>query len=201
MAIGYRLAYFFGLTPWEKAGLGFEPQLARLLHGTQAGAGGMGLALDLGCGTGDRAIQLARQGWTVTGIDVVAQAIATAKKKAARAGVDVRFLSGDVTDLGDGVGTGYRLVLDVGCFHGLNPQQRLSCAREITRVVGPGARLLMFAFGPGHRGPLPRGVSRDEVERTFAGWTMTDDQPADTTGMPGPLKNSNPRWFTLERHM
>ncbi len=198
MSLGYRLAYRLGLTPWERAGSGFMPQVEEFLARAESEAA-PGKALDVGCGTGDHAIELARRGWLVTGVDSVPQAIAKAKDKASAAGVNVTFVPGDVTALGDSVGSGYRLILDVGCFHGLTDSQRAQCASGITGVSAPGSALLLFAFGPGRRGPLPRGVSRADVEKYFAGWQLTDDNPADTSGMPGPLKSSNPRWFRLVR--
>lgn len=200
MSFGYRLAYLLGLTPWEKAGAGFGHQLSALLERVEVTPGPRGRALDLGCGTGDHSIELAQRGWQVTGVDFVGQAVDAARKKAAKAGVEAQFFQGDVTALDARVGTGYRLVLDVGCFHGLEAEQRVACAREVTRVTDPGATLLLFAFSPGRRGPLPRGVSRDDVAGAFARWSIADELAADTSAMPGPLKKSNPRWYTLIRN-
>ena len=45
-----------------------------------------GRALDLGCGTGTDSIYLAQQGWHVTGIDMVPEALAIARRHAAGAG-------------------------------------------------------------------------------------------------------------------
>jgi SAM-dependent methyltransferase len=200
MSTGYRLAYRFGFTPWEQAGVGFGPQLASLLDCGESGLlRPFGKALDVGCGTGDHAIGLARRGWQVTGVDAVAKAVSAAREKATAADVDVRFLEGDATQLEDSVGTGYRFLLDVGCFHGFKPAQRKDYAGGVSAVTEPGGTLLMFAFGPGRRGPLPRGVSKDEIVATFAGWELSEDEAADTAGMPGPLKNSEPRWYRLNR--
>lgn len=46
-----------------------------------------GVALDVGMGQGRNAVYLARQGWTVTGFDISAEAVAAATANAARAGV------------------------------------------------------------------------------------------------------------------
>jgi len=56
------------------------------------------------------------------------------------------------------------------------------------------ATLLMLAFQPGRRGPLPRGADRGDIETAFPGWTVLDEEPADVSGMPGPLKSAAPRW-------
>ncbi|MFC9787206.1 class I SAM-dependent methyltransferase [Rhodococcus sp. NPDC127528] len=198
MNLGYTLAYRLGITPWERARPGFRAQLRTYLDHEEV-HGAPDRALDVGCGSGDHSIELAGRGWQVTGVDAVPRAVDRARRKAAAEGVDVTFLVGDVTTLGPAAGSGFRFVLDVGCFHGLTAPQRLDYAREITAVAAPGASLLMFAFGPGHRRPLPRGVAHAEVERNFPHWTLDSDDPADTTGMPRPLRNSNPRWFHLTR--
>ena len=48
--------------------------------------------LDIGCGTGRHAIELAKRGYTVTGIDLSAAQLARACQKATKAGVRVNFL-------------------------------------------------------------------------------------------------------------
>ena len=61
---------------------------------------------------------LARRGWEVTGIDVIPKAVSGARRRADETGVVARFVEGSVTALRDaGVGTGYRLVLDVEWRH------------------------------------------------------------------------------------
>ncbi|MFC4605039.1 class I SAM-dependent methyltransferase [Rhodococcus kronopolitis] len=197
--LGYTLAYRLRLTPWERSSPGLRAQLATYLDRYESTGGPLGKALDAGCGTGDHSIEMAGRGWHVTGVDAVPLAIERARRKAAAEGVTVTFVLGDVTALGDSVGTGYRFVLDLGCFHGLTPAQRRGYARELSAVTEPGASLLMFAFGPGRRGPLPRGTSRAEVERTLSQWRLSADDAADTSGLPPMLRRSNPRWFRLIR--
>jgi len=52
-------------------------------------------ALDVGCGEGADAIWLARQGWTVTAIDISDVAVGRAREAAERAGVAVEWVCGD----------------------------------------------------------------------------------------------------------
>ncbi|UCF62894.1 MAG: class I SAM-dependent methyltransferase [bacterium] len=51
--------------------------------------------LDIGCGTGRHAIELARRGYQVTGIDISESQLKWAREKAQLAGVQVRFLKKD----------------------------------------------------------------------------------------------------------
>ncbi|WP_166486542.1 SAM-dependent methyltransferase [Blastococcus saxobsidens] len=114
-------------------------------------------------------------------------------------GDEVRFIEGDVTHLRrDEVGE-TDFFLDVGCFHGLTDAQRAAMGERLTAVATREATLLVLAFRPGRRPLLPRGASRTDVGSTFPGWAVTDEEPADVTGMPGPLKRTAPRWYRLRR--
>ena len=56
---------------------------------------------------------------------------------AEEAGVAAQFVEGSVTALREaGVGTGYRLVLDVECFNLLNDEERAAVGRESRRRCG-----------------------------------------------------------------
>jgi cyclopropane fatty-acyl-phospholipid synthase-like methyltransferase len=53
--------------------------------------------LDIGCGTGRHAIELARRGYRVTGVDISSGMLAEAKKAALKAGVKVAWVHTDAT--------------------------------------------------------------------------------------------------------
>jgi hypothetical protein len=61
--------------------------------------------------------------------------------------------------------------------HGRGHRLRISVATE-------DATFLMYAFSPGRRGPLPRGISREEIERAYEGWTIIDEEAFDLTRPP-----------------
>lgn len=201
-ALFYRIVYRFGFTPWERlTTLPAARQLTALFDREEDGRQPpYGPALDLGCGTGNWSVHLATRGWQVTGVDIVPRAVSAARERARRAGVEARFVQGDVSELdAAGVGSGYRLVLDCGTIHGLTPAQRTATGRGVSAVTVPGATLLMYAYAPGKRGPLPRGASRAEIEDAFPGWQVTDEIAFDSSGLPASARESDPRWYRLTR--
>lgn len=199
MSLGYRLAYRLGVTPWERAGEEAGQAFGELLdREEQERSRPLGRAVDLGCGTGSHTVELARRGWEAIGVDVVDRALATARSRpdAERA----RFLHGDVTALrAAGVPDDVDFFLDVGCFHGLKDQARAAYVREVTSLASPTATVLLFAFGPGAPRPLPRGATRADVTAAFPDWQLLSVDPADTSGMPRPLRKTEPQWYRLRR--
>lgn len=168
----FGLMYLIGFTPWE--GHKLPTRLRDLVEGKYVLP--KGKALDLGCGTGDTSIYLAQNGWEVTAIDFVQRAVKRAQTKAAAAGVKVRYIRADATKLSSyGVGTGFQLVVDGGCMHGLSDEGRNKYVKELNSVVASGCRLILAGFAEGRR-PGPRGFNRPEVERRFApAWEMMGD--------------------------
>ena len=203
--MNYELAYRVGFHPWEDA-LGqrsFVATLSELLDREEQGREPpYGRALDLGTGSGVWGVELVKRGWEVTGVDVVDKALERARDRVEQAGVSMRIVKADVTDLQTaGVGSGFRLLLDTGTFHGLTREQREAMGRAVSMAAAPGAALLMLAWAPKRRGPLPRGASRAEIEAAFPGWDVSD---AGATGFRAPkpievLLKPEERWYRLQR--
>lgn len=193
MSVFFRAAYRFGFKPWD-SGVS-PPELVSFVDTHPAGR-----SLDLGCGTGTNTIYLTQKGWDATGVDFVPRAIDVAKKKAAAAGVAPRLLVGDVTRLTElGIGDGYDLILDLGCFHSIPDAGRDDYVRGASAVAAQGSTLLLFGFTRKDRsrplGPLgPRGLKPDEVRSRFAGdWDLVGDQPG------RPMRGLDAAWYTLRR--
>jgi SAM-dependent methyltransferase len=162
----FGLFYRFGFTPWD--GHPIAHNLKELVDALPPGN-----ALDLGCGTGDSSIYLARHGWKVVGVDYVPRALDEARPKAAAANAAVDFVRADVTRLSqEGIGADFRLIVDNGCLHNMSDGDRDAYVREVSAVAAPDARLLIVAFLPGGRFGV-RGAQPAEMERRFASaWTM-----------------------------
>jgi SAM-dependent methyltransferase len=199
-----RLAGAIGFHPWEDAE-GHPPftnRISSLFDREESGGEPPGSALDLGTGSGIWGIELAKRGWQVTGVDKVDTALRRARDRIRRAGVDMRLVRGDVTDLrGAGIGSDFRLVLDTGTFHGLDGAQRKTMGREVDAVAAAEATVLLLAWEPRRRGPLPRGVSRDEIEDAFPGWRV-DDEGASNFQAPKPIElllKPDEHWYRLRR--
>jgi SAM-dependent methyltransferase len=202
--MNYELAYRIGFHPWEDAEEHgpFVEKLSDLLEREENGREPpFGPALDLGTGSGIWGVQLAQRGWQVTGVDIVEKALLRAEERVKKAGVDLRLVHGDVTDLGAAdVGSGYRLVLDTGTFHGLDDAERGSMGRGVSAVAAPEATVLIIAW-PKRRRPLIRGVSRREIEEAFSGWDVDDVGPSHFKA-PKPIElllRPDERWYRLRR--
>lgn len=200
MRATYQLLYRLGFKPWElMARHRVAGQIATLFDCEEEGRDPpYGSALDLGCGSGIWAVSLAVRGWKVTGVEVVSKALDAARKRAREAGVEVQLVPGDITDLRSAdLGSGFDLILDFGTVHGLNAREREAVGQGVSAVAAADARLLMFAFAPGRRWPMPRGMNRRDVLAAYPGWSLIDEQPMDVTGAPRPVRKAEPRWYRL----
>jgi ubiquinone/menaquinone biosynthesis C-methylase UbiE len=133
--------------------------------------------LDLGCGTGDNAIELARHGLVVKGLDAVTEALERARKKMEQAGLkqSPEFVLADALRLAES-GLKARTVLDCALFHTFSDEERKDYIRGLEAVLSPGGRLHILSFSELEtRQPGPRRLSLSEITGSFgAGWRAED---------------------------
>ncbi len=157
-------AAYEGTPPWEigRPQPAFTTLLEQgLVHGR---------VLDLGCGTGDLAVELAARGFEVTGIDASGLAIDKARGKAAQ----LSGVSFEVADALSFEGGPFDTVIDCGLFHIFSDEGRRRYERSVSRLVAPGGALQVLCFSdrqPGNMGP--RRVSEACLRKTFrSGWWL-----------------------------
>ncbi|MEV4640207.1 class I SAM-dependent methyltransferase [Actinoplanes sp. NPDC049548] len=97
-------------------------------------------ALDLGCGEGADAIWLARQGWTVTGVDISGVALERAARHAEEAGVKVDFQR---HDLYESFPDGEFDLVSAQFLHSYGDFPRGAILRRAAQAVAPGGILLI----------------------------------------------------------
>ena len=106
-----------------------------------------GRAIEFGCGHGRNAIFLARQGFSVEGVDQSETAIAWARERVTEAGVPVTLTRQNVFDLSPEAGA-YDLVYDSGCFHHIPPHRRDQYVDLVANSLKPGGWFGLNCFRP-----------------------------------------------------
>jgi len=163
--------YAEGIPPWQIDRP--QPEVIRLIEQGKFESP----VLDLGCGTGDNTIELARHGLVVKGLDAVPEALDRARKKTEQAGLkqSPEFVLGDALRL-DESGLKARTVLDCALFHTFSDEERKEYIRGLEAVLSPGGRLHILSFSELEtRQPGPRRLSLSEITGSFGkGWRVED---------------------------
>lgn len=150
--------------PWHRETP--EPILAKAV----AARGGRGRALDLGCGAGFFSAWLARQGMDVTAIDLFPEAIEMARTTAAKKGVEVELVCGDLFTFAPE--RRFDLVLDSGCLHALVGGDVAAYKAQLLRLLAPGGTFVLGHWGKRHaldwRPIGPRRRSEATIHALFA---------------------------------
>lgn len=126
---------------WRAAGATMAADDTRLVRELLGLAHGASL-LDVPCGDGRLSVRLAACGCAVTGIDLAADELERARAAATQAGVDARFVVGDLRDLPD-VGPVDGVLSWGNSFGYLVPADTARSLAGMHRVLKPGGRLVL----------------------------------------------------------
>lgn len=163
--------YAEGIPPWQIDRP--QPEVIRLIEQGKFESP----VLDLGCGTGDNTIELARHGLVVKGLDAVPEALDRARKKTEQAGLkqSPEFILGDALRLAES-GLKARTLLDCALFHTFSDEERKDYIRGLEAVLSQGGRLHILSFSELEtRQPGPRRLSLSEITGSFGkGWRVED---------------------------
>ncbi|MFH5801021.1 class I SAM-dependent methyltransferase [Haladaptatus sp. CMAA 1911] len=135
-----------------------------------------GPILEVGCGTGELSLFLARQGYDVLGIDLSSVAISQANEKARWRRVSAQFLVWDALDL-QGLKNAefsFRTVVDSAMFHILGDRERDRFIAELGKIVRK--RGLYCVLGDArHDNANIYGLAPQELQSRFdaaGGWEV-----------------------------
>lgn len=189
-------AYASGQAPWDIPRA--QPAFVKLAQRDLL----KGRVLEAGCGTGEIAMLAAAHGADTVGVDISAQAIAQARAKAARRGLNVRFEVGSVFKLSD-LGQTFDTVADNSMFHLLTDDERELYAASLASVVVPGGLCYLECFSDAVPGDGPRRVRREDFAEVFKdGWTVVDVVPENLHVAPGATGNTTaPAWLATIRRL
>jgi SAM-dependent methyltransferase len=129
-----------------------------------------GPVLDVGCGTGELSLFLARRGHDVLGIDLSPLAIRQAREKARWRRIDARFLVWDAMDL-PRLGTAgftFRTVVDSAMFHVLGDRERDRLVAGLGEVVPSGGLYCVLGDARSDDRAI-YGITPEEIRRRFGG--------------------------------
>lgn len=108
-----------------------------------------GRALDLGCGTGELSVVLAKNGFTVTGVDIAPTAIRQAKALILKEGVKIEFLVADATNLVI-LKEPFDFILDCTTLPDIPEDERRDYLHEIFRLSKTGGQLFLRVLSKRH---------------------------------------------------
>jgi len=147
--------------------------------------------LDVGCGTGRHAIELARRGYIITGVDLSTGMLAEAKKSAKKAKVAVTWVQANATRMRFDQHFDAVICLCEGAFGLLGRgddalEQPLAILRGVAKALKPGTRCL-FTVLNGYR--MARRYSQADVEKnTFDPLTLSELSEVPDVRLPATMR-------------
>jgi 2-polyprenyl-3-methyl-5-hydroxy-6-metoxy-1,4-benzoquinol methylase len=186
--------------PWDESYRGTPPWDIGRPQPAIAALPLAGEVIDVGCGTGEHTLLAASRGASALGIDVAATAIERARAKARERGLAARFEVRDAFELSS-LDERFDMAIDSGLYHVFDDvETRRRHAAGLSHVVKPGGMLYLMCFSertPGDWGP--NRIRREELEETFASWTVDRLERAAFDLNPGLPVEQADAWLLVAR--
>ena len=160
-----------------------------------------GRALDIGCGSGVDSVFLAQQGWQVTSLDFIAQALDMTRARAAEHNVTLDAHQADVTTWPNN--DKYDLIVDAGVLHNMHKLRHDAYKRRILDWLAEDGDFVLVHYLKRHaldwRPIGPRREYRESIIEFFGPDLKEHDFTKDRfTGLPifiGPTMEMATYWF------
>jgi len=105
-----------------------------------------GKALDVACGTGNYSLCLARNSFSVTGVDFSKEALKIAQRKAQRQKLQIKFIYADVLSLTKVLHEKFNFILDYSLLHHINSDKITAYVSQFLHLLKKKGRLLMVCY-------------------------------------------------------
>lgn len=117
--------------------------------------------LDAGCGTGALLMVLKERSPSISaeGLDPDEKALAIAKRKSGRKGLDIKWRHGFMEEMPFDEGS-FDIVVSTLAFHHVDPEKKLQALRECSRVLRLTGRIVLVDISPDETGFIGRLVYR-----------------------------------------
>ena len=139
-----------------------------------------GAALDVGMGEGRNAVYLARQGWTVTGFDISAKAVAAATANAAKASVRMDTVKASYEDFDFGSNRWDLIVMTFAWAPVTDP----AFVGRLRTALRPGGRVVFehFLNAGGPAAKIIKALKPDELRQCFRGFQIASYEETEDVG-------------------
>jgi cyclopropane fatty-acyl-phospholipid synthase-like methyltransferase len=112
-----------------------------------------------------------------------------ARRKSKKQGVQVEFVSDDVSQLRKVQGP-FDLVLDIGCFHSLTTPQKQSYLKRLQDILAPDGFFLLYGFID--RPPNTTSIQPEDLQQIQSSLEIIEQQIGQDKGRPS-------AWFLIRK--
>ncbi|PIN85420.1 MAG: hypothetical protein COV47_02355 [Candidatus Diapherotrites archaeon CG11_big_fil_rev_8_21_14_0_20_37_9] len=165
-----------------------------------------GMCLDIGCGSGNYSIYLAKNGFDVTGIDYSKKAISIAKKKAKEAKVKINFFNGNIQEFSKKTKKQFSFILDYCILHHVPNEELGKHAKCSAELLEQGGKILLACFSEkdnlkrkadGVFGNKMNFRTREEIKKIYSKNGFTEKEYSEC--LLGKIKHHKGHCFLFEK--